>query len=183
LLDDEQTVKWLILLGVAAAVVLYVAAGKRGDRKRREWFDSVAAAFGARAEHESEFLSRFGAEVDGRRCEVVYRYRTRIGWRLVASIPLTGVSAIYSFSMQPSDDPADSGVRVRNHGFSPREGWLNDEVRPALSHFYELTPHKEALEVEASALTCQTYDRLEGAALRARVSRLVPVATALERTL
>lgn len=183
MLDDEQTVKWLIILGIAAAVLLYRVAGKRSDRRRCEWFESVATAFGARAEHASEFLSRFEAEVDQRRCEVAYGYRRRIGWRLVVSIPLRGVSDIYNFVLQPSDDPGENSVHVRNSGFRPREGWLNAEVRAAVSHFYELAPHRAALEVEAASLRCYAGDRLEGAVVRARTSRLVPVARALERTL
>ena len=183
MLDDEETVKWLIILGIAAAVLLYRVAGKRSDRRRREWFESVAAAFGARAEHPSEFLSRFEAEVDQRRCEVAYRYRGRIGWRLIASIPLRGVSDIYNFVLQPSGDPGRNSLHVRNSGFSPREGWLNADVRAAVSHLYDLAPRKGSLDVEAGTLMWQTADRLEGTIVRARISRLVPVASALERAL
>ena len=189
MLDDEQTVKWLIVVAIIATVVLYRYAGKRSDRKRREWFESVAAALGARAEHESEFLSRFAVEVDQRRCEVTYRYGSGglagrgIGWSLIAGIPLEGVSDIYSLVLQPSDDPGDNGVRVRNSGFKPREGWLNADVRAALSHFYELAPRHAALDVAAGSLMCRDADRVEGPVFRARIARLVPVAKALERTL
>lgn len=183
MLDDEQTVKWLILLGIAATVLLYRAAGKRSDRKRHEWFESVATAFAVPAEHASEFLSRFQAVVDERRVEVEYRYRGRIGWRLVMSVPLHGVSDIYNFALQPSDDPGENSLQVRNSGFSPREGWLNAELRAAVAHFAELPPRNSALEVEGATLLCQTTDRLEGTAVRARIARLIPVARALERAL
>ena len=183
MLDHEQAVKWLVILGIAAAVVLYRVARRRSDRKRCEWFDSVAKVFGARADHASEFLSRFEAEVDGRRCEVAYRYRGRIGWRLVVGVPLSGVTDIYNFVLHATGDPGGDGLRVRNSGFTPREGWLNAEVRSAIAYFYELAPRNVALDVEAGTLNCQTTDRLEGSVVRARALRLVPVARALEQAL
>ena len=183
MLEDEQTVKWLVPLGIAATVLLHRVARRYGDRRRREWFASVAVACGARAEHSSEFLSRFEAEVDERRCEVAYRYSGRIGWRLLVSIPLRGVSDIYNFVFDPTDDPGQTPVSVRNSGFRPREGWLNAELRDAVSHFYELAPRRTRLSVEAATLVCDTSDRLAGAVVRDRISRLVPVASALERTL
>jgi hypothetical protein len=182
MLDQEQLVRWLVVPAIAATVVLYRAAGKRNERRRREWFESVATAFGTRAEHASDLLSTFAAEVDGRRCEVAHRYGKR-GWRLVVTIPLSGVSDIYSLVLQPSNDAGEDGLRVRSSGFNPRSGWLNADVRAAVSDFYELAPGKTTLDVEAGTLMCHTADRVEGALFHARVSRLVPVARALERAL
>lgn len=183
MLDNEQTVKWLIVLGIAATLVLYRVAGKRSDRKRREWFESVATAFGARAEHVSEFASTFRAEVDQRSCAVSYRHSSHVGWRLAGSIPLHGVSDIFNFVLRSSDAAGDDGVRVRNFGCSPRDGWLNAEVRDAVLSFLEHAPRRAELHVEGGNLTWHTADRLEGTALRTRVGKLVPVAEALERTL
>jgi hypothetical protein len=188
--DNEQIVKWLVVAGIIATIVLYRVLGKRSEAKRRAWFDSIASAFGVQAEHVSEFHSRFATEVDGRRCEVAHRYGSRglgessnVGWRLIVTIPLNGVSDIYSLVLQPSSDPDDRGVRVRNSGFNPREGWLNDDVRAAIGHFYEVAPRREPLDVAAGNLTYSSAERVDGASLRARVDRLVPVATALERAL
>ncbi|HXI12350.1 MAG TPA: hypothetical protein VNM92_06860 [Thermoanaerobaculia bacterium] len=98
-------------------------------------------------------------------------------------VPLRGVSDTYNFILQPSDDNDEPGLRVRSSGFNPREGWLNAEIRAAVSNFYEVSPRNVALNVEAATLMCHTVDRLEGAVVRARISRLIPVAGALERTL
>jgi hypothetical protein len=180
--DNEQAVKWLVMVGIVATIVLYRVLGKRSERKRREWFDSVAASFGAKAEHVSEFHSRFAAEVDERRCEVAHRYG-KVGWRLIVTIPLNGVSDIYSLVLQPSNDPDDRGVRVRSSGYEPREGWLNEDVRAAVSHFYEVAPRNRPLDIAAGNLLHISADRVEGATLRDRVARLLPVARALERAL
>ena len=179
--------RWLIFGAIALAIALIWWMLRARSRRRQKWFDSLASAYGVKAGHPSDTDSAFAIDDDGRRTEVAYRYLSAsfgasasVGWRLIVTVPLRNVSDLYSLQLS-CDGKAD--VTVRDSGYKPREGWLDDPVRDAVTSFFEASPGTEPLDIGAARLVSRTPGRIDAARLREIVARQQAVAAALERVL
>lgn len=161
-------------------MILIRLALKHGERSRRAWFDGLAAAFSATAAHESEFYSRFAATGNGRQFEIAHEYRGKVGWSVVATIPLAGIPDIYSLRLRRK---RNGEIDVLDSGYHPREGWLNTDLRKALLDFFAVAPRFGTLDIERGQLVYRSSGRLAPEKLRTLVPLLVDVAARLERAL
>jgi hypothetical protein len=184
---NEASHRWLIVAAIVVAVILVRLAWRHGERRRRAWVDSLAAAFSTTAVHESEFHSRFPVTVKGRAFEIAHRHRgggigdqTTGGWSLTSAIPLAGVADIYSLRLRRK---RNGEIDVQDSGYHPREGWLNAALRKALLDFFAVAPRLGTLDVERGQLIYRSYGRMQPGKLRALVPLLTDIAALLERAL
>lgn len=179
---------WLVAGAIVVVFLAYRTISRRLERRRREWVDSLAMAFGSQAAHGSDATSHFAADVSGRRCEIAHGYRSRTmdgrylrGTRLIVTVPLRHVSDIYNLSFQlRNGERAAESLSLRNSGYSPREGWIAEPLREAIFDFYAVAGGREPLNLEGSTLMYATSRRISAKALRELVERQLAVAGEIE---
>lgn len=188
---DEAAWKWLVAGGIVLLFLVHRGISGLHERRRREWVDSLAVAFGSKAAHGPDATSRFAADVRGRRCEIAHGYRSRTmdgrylrGTRLIVTVPLRRVSDIYNLSfLLRNDERATESLSVSSSGYSPREGWIAEPLREAIFDFYDAAGGRGPLNLEGSMLTYAISRRISGPALREVVERQLAVAGAIETAL
>jgi hypothetical protein len=188
---NETTWKWLATGTIAVAFLSHRVMARFIERRRRSAVDSLAMAFGATAEHNTDATSRFYVNVGDRRSEIAQGYKCRTadgryvrGYRLIIAVPLRDVSDIYNLSFKRRDDQRNAkSLSVQDSGYHPRDGWLTAALRDAIFDFYDSAGDREPLNIEAGALVYATNRRRDGPALRDLVKHQLNVATSIERTL
>lgn len=198
---DETTQTRLIVLGLILAAVARWAWSRARDKRRQAHFAALAQSFGKEAVPEGEFLSRFPVDIDGRTLEVRLQHRSggskgAGGWYVVTEVDLQGVSDLHSADIRPRwrrpkvVDPRDPEFgkyfTVFDAGYPLREGWLNNDVRSAIAHFYALDLPLNLLSIEEGRLVHRSHlsvKRFNGDLLRQLLTRQGALAAAIERTL
>jgi hypothetical protein len=170
----EAMMKWMTLGGLVAAIATWTLLGRFSDGRRRDWFASIAEAFGGKVVREGEFWWWFSTEIDGHPVKVTHRHRKRLGWHTELAIPLSGISEIYNVRIQRKGET----FNALNLGFKPHDGWF-EPVVPSLHRFAQRAP----LDVEGGHLIDRGSDQLDASALRDRATRLLDVARAIEQSL
>lgn len=175
---------------MVAAIVAAIASSRclraRADRRRRVWFDGLAHAMSAQPEHRADRGSRFEATVTGRIVDVVYRYfgasmgnERGVGWTLVCSTALRGVSDIYNVRFERKR----GGIHAKNFGFEPRQGWITPALRAELETLLAPALHAASVDVEGGRLTFRSYRRLDAESVRAVVTSQAAAADQVESAL
>lgn len=185
---NEGMWKWVVAGAIVVVFLAHRRISKLLERRRREWVDSLAVAFGSKAAHGSDATSHFAADVGGRRCEIAQGYRSRTmdgryirGGRLIVTVPLRHVSDIYNLSFQRcNSERAAESLSFRSSGYSPREGWIAEPLREAIFDFYDAAGGREPLDLEGGTLRYATSRRISGNALREVVERQLAVAGEIE---
>jgi hypothetical protein len=183
----EMEWRWVIPAAIVAVFLIAHAWSVRSERRRRAWFDAVAAALKAKAEHGPEDCSQCIVTIGGRSMAIAHGYvgrqmgmSLRPGRTLRCAIPLKGVPDIYNFRFRTTGGGA---VESTVHGYAPHENWQTPALRQALTALFENASRFDTLDAEGGALVFRSFNRYDGPALRAILSRQIAVADALERTL
>lgn len=200
---DELTHARLVTFLVVLAFVAIWYGGRLRDRRRQARFAALAQSFGREVVREGEFLSRFPAEIDGQTFDVRLQHRGpgagskgAGSWYVITEVVLQGVSDLHSADIRarwrrpkvvdPQDPDFGKYFIVHDAGYPLREGWLNNRVRTAITHFYALDLPLDRLNIEEGRLIHRALlpvKRFDGGVLRELLTRQVAVAAALERAL
>ncbi|HVE69981.1 MAG TPA: hypothetical protein VNI54_01335 [Thermoanaerobaculia bacterium] len=189
---DELTQSRLIVLAVVGAIAAAWVIANRSAKRHEKRFAELGQSLGVRVDRESEFLSRFLVDVNGRVFEVTRQHIGRIGWLLVTTTELSGVSALHSADVRPrasrkkaSPASADDFV-VRDQGYPLRKGWLTAATAHSLRMFYDTELPLGPLYVEEGKLihrSPSSFGLLDGPSLQDLLSRQGALASQLERSL
>jgi hypothetical protein len=188
---DELTQIRLTVFAVVGAIAAAWVIANRSAARLEKRFAELGQSLGVRVDRENEFLSRFLIDVNGRAFEVKRQHIGRIGWLLVTTTELSGVSALHSADVRPRSNrkkaslaSADDFV-VRDLGYPLREGWLTAATVQSLRTFYDTELPLEPLHVEEGKLIHRSpslLGRLDGPRLHDFLSRLGTLASQLERS-
>ena len=160
---DELTQTRLIVAAVVGAIVGAWMLSRHFDKRREQRFVALAQSLGTQIERESEFLSRFHIEVEGRAFEVCQRHiggagaSGLVGWYLVTSTKLKGVSDLHATTIRPrsklkgSAHSADDFL-VRDQGYPLKQGWLTAAVAQSLAQLYTAEISPESIDLEEGKL-------------------------------
>lgn len=200
---DAITEARLIVLGLVLAIAVYWAWGRAMDKRRQARFAALAQSFDRRPVPEGDSLWRFLVAINGRTFEVRHQYISgatgagwAAGWYLVTQTDLQGVSDLHSFEIRartrrgqvidPYDPEFEKRFTVRDSGYPPREGWLNQRVRAAIAEFYALDLPLNPLSVEEGRLVHRSHlsvKRFSDDVLRELLVQQGAVAAVLEQVL
>jgi hypothetical protein len=189
---DELTQIRLIVVAVVGAIAAAWVISRRSASRREKRFAELGRSLGVAVDRESEFLSRFLIEVNGRAFEVKRQHLRRIGWHLVTTTELSGVSALHSADVRPrsgrrkpSPASADDFI-VREQGYPLRPGWLTPATAEHLKSFYDTELPLEPLYLEEGKLIHRSpslLERVDGRSLYDLLHRQGALASQLERSL
>lgn len=183
----ETEWKWLVVGAIIGVVIAYRMLTARAERRRRVWFDEVASALKATAEHTPDRRSRCGMTHQGRAFEVTHGYVSaqagadyRPGWTFRTETKLRGVSDIYNISFRRK---RNGELESRRFGFEPRAGWETPALRRALTKLFEAASALDAVDVEGGSLRFRSYGRPDAEAVRTIIAAQAVAAEELERAL
>ena len=189
---DELTQARLIIFAVVGAIVAAWVIANRSATRAEKRFAELGQSLGAKVERESEFLSRFLLDVNGRAFEVKRQHIGRIGWHLVTTTQLSGVSALHSADVRPRSNrgktsPASADdFLIRDLGYPLKAGWLTAATAQSLATFYDTELPLERLYLEEGNLihrSSSLLSKLDGPRLQDLLSRQSALASQLERAL
>jgi hypothetical protein len=201
---------WMqVALALFAFLVVWSLFGSGvTHRQYRRRFDDLARALRAQPPTGRGWPVSFAVEAAGRAFEVRHDYRSHsgsyrgpTGYLLITETKLAGtrwemhqvdilrIDSVWSrfFGATPVTGAAGSSVRfgVKEDGVPVREGWLDDDTRAAVTHFFEAaTPFGVdwIKEGRLSYLVSGSWKGVDAATVQTMLERLAELATALERT-
>ena len=189
---DELTQSRLIVFAIVGAIAAAWVIANRSGTRREKRFAELGQSLGVRVHRESEFLSLFLIDVNGRAFEVKRQHIGRIGWHLVTTTELSGVSALHSADVRPRSrrkkpSPASADdFLIRDQGYPLKKGWLTAATAQSLATFYDTELPLEPLFLEGGSLihrSMSLLDQLDGPRLHDLLSRQGALASQLERSL
>jgi hypothetical protein len=191
---SETATKWIIVGAVVVVFLMYRAVLKRGERRRVEHFNMLAALLGTKVDAGS---ARFAITVDDRDVEVRDEYRgggigsNGYGARYLSIVtPLRGRSLdLYSVQVKrrfgrSTRRAFDEAFAVEEFGLPMRKGWLTADVRSSLEAAIAPGDLYGRINIEGGDLIYRVIgspQRFSPDALRSVVGHLVRLAAATER--